>query len=227
MSSIRVIAFDLDDTLIDTSGSLVPIAARRACEGMIAAGLNCSLETCLDLRKKWSVDVSHREIFRRIAQLHGSDNIENLRQIGIQEFYNPPLPDQLPLMPGALDVLHYLQHKYVLYLVTTGVPQTQERKIKATNCQHIFKHTYIVNNTIGEKKSSAFADIIKREGIQPNELLAIGNRLSQEIRFAKTIGGKTCYFAYGEHVGELPQQPEDYPDFTVHHFDEIVATCHL
>ncbi|MCX7978019.1 MAG: HAD hydrolase-like protein, partial [Bdellovibrionaceae bacterium] len=59
------------------------------------------------------------------------------------------------------------------------------------------------------------------------KLLAVGNRLSQEIRLAKRLGAQTCYMKYGEHVGEIPRLPEDHPDYTITHLNQLIPVCGL
>jgi putative hydrolase of the HAD superfamily len=93
--------------------------------------------------------------------------------------------------------------------------------------QKYFKGIYILNGFMGEKKESAFRDIIQKENHAPHELLSIGNRLSSEIRDGKRCGTGTCYFAFGEHVGEKEQYPEDHPDFTILHHKDLIQACGL
>lgn len=225
--NLKCIAFDLDDTLIDTSNLLVPIASQQACSEMRRQGLNCSMEICLQERKELAQHFNHREIFRKIAEKYSPQNIESLTDVGIQNFYNPQLPTVIPPMDGALEVLKYLQPKYQLFLVTTGAIETQEKKIKAFQYHHLFKKVFIFNSFKNEKKDVAFKEIIQSEKIQPQQLLSIGNRLYQEIRLAKKLGAQTCYFAYGEHVGEKPIEPADHPDYTVYSHRELIQTCQL
>src|SRR5437868_2600280 len=101
MKQIRCLAFDLDDTLLDTSGLLVPAAARQACEAMKKLGLNCSTEECLRWREKLAKEMSHREIFLEIARKYNHGNIDSMAAKGIEKFYNPEIPSALPLLPGA------------------------------------------------------------------------------------------------------------------------------
>ncbi|MNT14171.1 hypothetical protein D3C72_1491650 [compost metagenome] len=111
--------------------------------------------------------------------------------------------------------------------MTVGAPEAQVAKIRALNIERFFHKIYILNGFIGERKDSAFKDIISRESIEAPELLCIGNRLSSEIRDGKRSGATTCYFAHGEHIGEAPQCPEDHPDFRVSYHKELAATCGL
>lgn len=227
MAETKVIAFDLDDTLLDTSGLLIPLASQRACEAMIAAGVNCTLEQCLIDRHHMSPSHSHTEIFTTIANKYGTNQMGKAVHDALERFYNPEIPMALPLLAGAIENLQELKKKYKLYLVTMGSPEAQKNKIRALNIDTLFHGIYILNGFIGERKEMAFLDIIEREFILPEELLSIGNRLSSEIRDAKRCGGRTCYFAHGEHVGETPQFPEDHPDFTVQHHKELISACGL
>jgi putative hydrolase of the HAD superfamily len=223
MTNIKCIAFDLDDTLIDTSGLLVPEASRQACEAMKKLGLNCSLQECMSWREKLAKEMSHREIFLEIAKKYNHGGIENMAAAGIQTFYNPDIPKSLPLLPGAQTTLEYcLGEGYTLYLVTSGSPEAQRRKVKAAGLDDIFKKVYTLDGFKGEKKRIAFQDILKNEPINPRELLSVGNRLFEEIRQAKQLGATTCYFRYGEHVGEVPQVSEDHADYIVGSHEEFL-----
>src|SRR5690606_36400063 len=72
MPKFRSLAFDLDDTLLDTSSILIPSAAKKACEAMLAAGLQCELSECLQMRQELAVLHSHTEIFSRIMIRYGA-----------------------------------------------------------------------------------------------------------------------------------------------------------
>ncbi|MGZ3744710.1 MAG: HAD family hydrolase [Pseudobdellovibrionaceae bacterium] len=227
MTAIKCIAFDLDDTLMDTSQLLVPMAARRACEEMILHGVKADIDTCLAWRASRASDLTHQEIFQEFIARYGSTTPHVALQEAMKVFYNPAVPARLPLMEGAESNLKKLAEKYTLFLVTSGEPEAQKNKINALNIEASFRKIYLVNNFKKETKKTAFLEIIKNENIQPAELLSIGNRLSQEIRHAKICGARTCYFCHGEHVGEQPAQREDYPDFTIYKHHELIKTCGL
>lgn len=220
---IHAIAFDLDDTLIDTSGLLVPEAARQACGAMIARGYQGGMETCLRLRAEMATQFSHRELFHRIA----GPTLKEAADAAVHHFYHPTLPHALPLLPDAREVLEQLRSKYRLYLVTSGAPEVQRKKIQAAGLESDFEFCFTVNGFDGETKSDAFQSILRREGVPAQRLLAVGNRLSQEIRQAKLLGGLTCYFRHGEHSVETPQTPEERPDFIIDRWSEFIQACRL
>lgn len=232
---IQAIAIDLDDTLIDTSGLLVPTAARLACEAMKKAGLACSFEDCMRWRAELAPDHSHKEIFHLIARragatepaLPGAVGADFLGAVGAREFYNPAIPTPLPLLPDADETLKALEGKYLLFLVTSGVPETQWKKIRAAGLEARFQGIFVVDKFNGEHKGDAFQQILDVWKLEPASLLSVGNRLREEIRHAKRLGARTCYFEYGEHVGETPEKPEDNPDVRIKAWKELRTACRL
>ena len=227
MKKYNSIVFDLDDTLLDTSGLLVPMASLKACQAMIDAGLQCTLEECMKMRHNLAAEFSHTEIFTQIANHYGTNQKGKAVHDALEAFYNPDIPMFLPLMAGATENLLHLKEQYNLYLVTMGSFQAQVDKIRALQIEKFFKKIYVLNGFIGEKKEVAFLDILKNEPHGAEELLSVGNRLSSEIRDAKRVGSDTCYFAHGEHIGEKAQYPEDHPDFTIYHHKDLIGTCGL
>ena len=227
MKKYNSIVFDLDDTLLDTSGLLVPMASLKACQAMIDAGLQCTLEECMKMRHNLAAEFSHTEIFTQIANHYGTNQKGKAVHDALEAFYNPDIPMFLPLMACATENLLHLKEQYNLYLVTMGSFQAQVDKIRALQIEKFFKKIYVLNGFIGEKKEVAFLDILKNEPHGAEELLSVGNRLSSEIRDAKRVGSDTCYFAHGEHIGEKAQYPEDHPDFTIYHHKDLIGTCGL
>lgn len=225
---IKAIAIDLDDTLIDTSGLLVPLAATRACRDMIQNGLSCSLEECVDLRAQLAVEHSHRELFTILARQVGSPHPADVGEVGAKAFYtHTDIPSPLPLLPDAREALKVLKSKYKLFLVTSGVEVSQRTKIAHADLEREFEDIFIIDKFRNENKQTAFREILRRLDIQPAELLSVGNRLKEEIRLAKRLGAHTCYFEYGEHVGETPEEDADHPDFRVQSWRDFLSTCRL
>lgn len=223
---IKVIAFDLDDTLLDTSGLLAPKFALATFQFMVQNGLKLSVEECEEIRKELVKTVSHREVFEKLAHEHGTkETIDNLPEI-IDHFYNPTLPDQLPLMPGARENIDYLKNKYVLYLVTAGAKTSQLSKAFAMGIVKDFKKVIVVNSLIKHRKTDAFLQILKDEQIQPNELLCVGNSLVSEIVDAINIGAIACHFDHGESRGSVENLSRK-PHFYIKNHAELIKTCGL
>lgn len=225
-SSIRAIAFDLDDTLLDTTQIFVPLATRRAFEILSEVPLGYDLTAFNSKCKELAKSLSHPEIFAQLITDKSPRSLDLIRQATLA-FYTPQVPSTLPLIPGALENLQILKQTYRLFLVTSGIPEIQLQKVTACGIKEFFDHCFVVESLKGERKKTAFESIIRDTQIQPHQLLSCGNRLSLETRDAKLCGAMTCYFRYGEHVGEVPSQPEDVPDFTITHHRELITTCQL
>lgn len=224
---MKAIAFDLDDTLIDTSHLLVPLASNSAFQAMTQFGLQANFEEFEQERKLGALSMSHQKIFKVIAEKFCKSPSEKLIDAGIQAFYNPPIPNEIPLLDGARQNLFVLEKKYSLFLVTSGSIPTQKKKIKSTGIGNLFQKIYTLDGFKKERKRLAFQDILKNLSLKPTELLSIGNRLSQEIHDAKELNCQTCYFKYGEHVGETARNSFEIPDYTVEYHKELIATCRL
>ncbi|AZZ37888.1 HAD family hydrolase [Bdellovibrio sp. qaytius] len=225
--TIRSIAFDLDDTLLDTTGLLVPQASQDAFQILIDAGLSLDLKTCEEQRLSLIRTISHKDVFKKLAHEHGNSATQAAVELANKAFYHPRLPEKLDLLPGALENLNILSQKYNLYLVTAGFQDAQSAKVNSLGISHFFKKIFVVNSLNAEKKFTAFKMILDGENIKANELLCVGNSLSSEIKDARQIGAWACYFEFGEDRGSVPKEPEFQPHFHVKTHQELIAACQL
>lgn len=224
---IRAIAFDLDDTLIDTSGILAPKATLDAFNILLESGLSLTLEDCERIRLDMIKSVSHKDVFEHLAKNHGTTQTQSALQQAVDAFYSPVLPETLPLLPGALDNLEYLKPKYAMYVVTAGFEVAQKDKIKTLGIKNFFKQIFVINSLAQQRKKDSFLKILELERILPEELLCIGNSLTSEIKDALSIGAKACYFQFGEDRGEAAEEFYKKIDYRVtNHFD-LIETCEL
>ena len=224
---IRAIAFDLDDTLLDTSGLLVPAATQHSFKILIQHGLKLSLIECEKHRLEMIRTVSHKDVFLNLARLYGSEATQVVVPEAIAAFYEPPLPPALPLLPGARQNIDYLKNKYLLYVVTAGSEATQQSKVKALGIQNDFLKVYVIDSLHQQRKKDAFLEIIKLHSISNNELLCIGNSLTSEIYDAINIGAKSCYFEFGDERGKISSVKSEQPDYHIYNHKDLITTCRL
>ena len=224
---IRAIAFDLDDTLLDTSGLLVPKATLHSFQILIQNGLNLSLQQCEQHRLEMIRSVSHKDVFQKLADNYGSSVTSAAVPKAIQAFYEPALPSTLPLMPGARENIDYLKTKYLIYVVTAGADATQNGKALALGITKDFRKIYVTDSLKKQRKENAFLDIIKSNGLRNEELLCVGNSLLSEIYDALKIGAKACYFEFGEDRGKISTIKAEQPHYHVRHHFELISTCRL
>lgn len=225
---IKAIAFDLDDTLLDTTGLLVKKASAEAFEILIQNGLRLNLKQCENLRLELIKQMSHKEVFEKLASEYGTEQTQKASIQAVQRFYEPHLPPHLPLLEGAKENLLYLKPKYKLYLVTAGHEKAQRQKAQALGINPFFEKIYVINSLEKKRKHSAFLEIITINNLQPHELLCVGNSLSSEIQDGLKIGATTCYFEFGEDRGtQLSTDLNFKPTYHIHHHSELIKVCQL
>lgn len=223
---IKAIAFDLDDTLLDTTGLLAPQYALTTFEFMIKKGLNLSLEECEIRRQQLIKSISHREVFEIFANEFGTEETRNTLPETIEMFYNPALPEKLPLIEGARENINYLKNKYTLYLVTAGAEKSQLAKAYALGVVPDFKRVIVVNSLLKHRKKDTFENIISTENIKSENLLCIGNSISSEIKDALSIGAIACHFEHGEARGSILDLVRP-PHYHIKKHSELITTCQL
>lgn len=214
------IVFDLDDTLLDTSGSLIPAAARRAIEAMVnASGATENVEAWLSRRNAILRKDPGADIWLRLA---GGD--DEVADIGRRAFFTHPIElvphEAMRLTEGAMDILNWSRERATLHLVTSGDDLTQKKKIERLGIASFFDSIQIVDATHSPagplRKSEAFKRIADNSpGVSSDCLVSIGNRVDTDLGPAKILGWKTAWVRYGEHAGLTPQRPEEIPDFEV------------
>lgn len=215
--------FDLDDTLLDTSGELIPQASQRVCQFLVDQKIFVNQEDAL---AAWS---AKKEILAGKALIQSliverapsSSNCEKWIQEAYHIFRTPQLPPHLSLLPGGEELLRVAQEQMMLFLVTQGDIPTQIKKVELLKIANFFRQIYYVDPFRGENKTQAFQAILKQFQFEPQRVLSIGNRLDNEIESSKRLGMKTCYYPYGEHQGETPQCRHQEPDYVIHGLQKL------
>ena len=222
--------FDLDDTLLDTYGQLVPQASREACEAMISSGLNATIAQCLATREEIAQTEKRIDLFENMtAALGVRTGVDpySVALSGFKAFYDRKVEKNISLFPGARETLKSLKETYSLHLVTAGHHGTQSEKLKILQLEPLFNSVTIVDTFAGQTKSKAFHDIQSKTGARPEAHLSIGNRLDTDIAPAKALNWSTCWVKYGEYARSKAANALERPDFTIESIQELVPVCRL
>jgi putative hydrolase of the HAD superfamily len=104
-------------------------------------------------------------------------------------------PRTVFLIPGALEVLQYLQTKYVLHLITNGFEEVQHIKVREADIGKYFT-TITTSEEASVKKpdKQIFDYALKKAGAQVRESLMIGDNLEVDIEGARQAGIDQVYF---------------------------------
>jgi putative hydrolase of the HAD superfamily len=227
----RHVVFDLDDTILDTSGTLIPAAARRAIETMLVAmNSNDEVQKWLTRRADILRADPRADVWLKLA---GGD--DEIADIGRRAFFTHPietLPDEaIRTTPGAFEILAWAEKHATLHLVTSGDLLTQQKKIERLGIGHFFdsiqvvdaKHAFVASDVLATKHD-AFAKIQSRHpGLAAHDFLSIGNRVDTDLGEAKRHGWTTVWVRYGEHATLTPQNQFEIPDFEVASLSDLLS----
>jgi putative hydrolase of the HAD superfamily len=247
------IAFDLDDTLLDTSGALIPAAARRAVSALLAAKYDFNesqnvpsneVEFLLKQRSSLLKTDPRSDIWLSLAHQALSlistspsphpRSIDTvlLAQVARDAFFKHPLetlPDEaIRLTSGAREILEWSHSRANIHLVTSGDATTQNKKIDRLGIRDFFTSVQCVEARASAKdgigaKQVAFQSIANTYENDTLPPLSIGNRVDTDLGEAKLIGWKTAWIRHGEHAALVPQKPWEIPDFEVSSPAELLS----
>ncbi len=102
------------------------------------------------------------------------------------------LEKPIELLDGIEEVLHTLKNKYRLVVATKGDLLDQERKLKKSGLEHYFHHIEIMS----DKQEKDYIKLIRHLDIKPEEFLMIGNSLKSDVIPVLAIGGHAVHVPY-------------------------------
>ncbi|MBQ8061056.1 MAG: HAD family hydrolase [Bacteroidales bacterium] len=224
--SIKVIAFDADDTLWSNE-PLFRNAERMVAEAMSEFG---DVEYISD--ELYKVEVKNMKDYGFGAMAYTLSMIENAVNLssgklsgelvtlilnsGRSLLHNPATP-----FPGVVETLDKLSEagRYKLVLLTKGELLTQEHKIDRSGLGKYFSHIEIVSN----KSQKEYLILCNKLGVRPEELLMVGNSFKSDIEPVLQLGGWGIHIPF-EVLWKLEHTEEyDHPHlFKVTSFPEIL-----
>ena len=213
-----MIIFDLDDTLIDTSGSILPGVLKNALIAIGGAGLsmanfNRSYDELLRLN---TFHLSSEEAIREFLEIHRAP--AQCLDAALRAVYESPIFDA-PIQPveDAIEVLEELSMRHPLVLVTKGKEKIQREKMKRAGISTQF-FTKLHFCTGGDKKK-IYQKVSEEMGISPFNALVCGDRISLDLTPAKKIGCKTVQLKWGRGLGNTGFKKD--VDYTILYLKEL------
>ncbi len=223
-----LIIFDLDDTLVDTTGCITPIKLKMALVKMIEAGLAVSdfSEAHEHLVRIDRAAESGKEALRKFIEMMQAPM--HFLEIGMREMYETSCVD-IPVAPcqGALELLEELSESHLLALVTMGQAPRQMDKMKNAGIDSALFSKIIVcsgsdlESPLGSGfrsgKGPHYEDVASEFGCTAPEILVCGDRISADLSPAKALGFTTVHIRRGR--GRNSIGPKNDVDHTI---DELV-----
>lgn len=113
----------------------------------------------------------------------------------LNEAYLSEMPKQLKLVPGTLEVLDYLHHKYRMSIITNGFREVQVDKLIQTGLQKYFEKVFI-SEEVGAQKphKKIFEHAVKSMNAPKRKSLMIGDSWDADIVGAMQFGMDQVYY---------------------------------
>lgn len=110
------------------------------------------------------------------------ESVEKIIKLG-KELLQAPIK----LLDDVEEVLSQLKRHYTLIVLTQGDFLYQEKKLEASLISHYFSHSEIVS----QKNEACYIRLINKLGIQPEEFLMIGDEYKFDAEPILAIGGNS------------------------------------
>ena len=217
--ALQGVVLDLDDTLFDTSGTLLEPANRDAAAAMIGAGLPGSLESVARRRMELGRAHPSEDADALTARSFGLEERPEIAAAGRKAFYGRTVRSIEPF-PETLPVLQSLSADIPLFLMTIGMPRTQQRKIDLLGVETYFREVILVDMAT-ETKRGALEALMERAKIAPERLVVVGDRIDREIEAGRLLGTWTVRVAHGEGKHLRPMNPAQQAHYTIDRLDGL------
>ena len=179
---IRAVAFDLDDTLFDRGAALEMLLEKW-------------MGTKVDPRQVVEMNLLPRkELFEKLAQLSACDTAAD----AVARRFRAEFPSCVKRDPEAIAVLDGLRAAGVpLGLLSNGSPGMQLAKLRACGAAPFLPpRQRLFSGAIRMEKPDprAFRLLADRLGVEPGEILFIGDDVERDIAGATAAGMIACQF---------------------------------
>ena len=231
----QAIFFDLDDTIVSFSAS-TDVCWRQVCAayGSYINGLTPEqLHQAINEYSHWywqdrerhrrgrqNLPQTRREIVAVALKNLGIDNLTLADQIG--DAYSVTRVQAIWLLPGALDILQYLQQSGVrLALVTNGTAHEQRRKIERFDLARFFDCIVIEGEFgVGKPDARVYRHTLAQMQVKPEDVWMVGDNLEWDVFGAQRVG---IHGIWVDFSGEgLPESGPARPDRIIRSITELV-----
>lgn len=223
--NIRLISFDLDDTL--WNGTQVIIQAEQAMQDWLSeyAPAVQSRYSRDELRAlKFAFARENPQILHKVSAVRrlflqhlftqlNYPNPELMAEACFQAFYQAR--QRVVLFDGVAELLAELKTRYRLAAITNG-----NADLKQIGLADYFEFSLCAEDYAAPKPApDLFLAAIQHSQLHPSQILHVGDHPEHDIRGAQKLGFKTCWLNDGRR--SLPQDVQ--PDYEIQHIRHL---CH-
>ena len=191
-----LIIFDLDDTLIDTSGFVTPLKMKVCLEQLVASGVfvpdfSSAYEELLVQSERAA---KSKDALIAFAKSLSAD--ERQIEAALHELTTPlPAMFRVPMTPHAQEILEFYKDLCPLAIVTGGHPPFQLDKLKKAGIDSSFFS--MIGIPEDSKKKPYYQALQEKFCLPPQEIWVCGDRIEMDLKPAFELGFKTVHMRWG------------------------------
>lgn len=213
-----VLVFDLDDTLIPELSFVH--SGFQAVANWLHVEFKVSAPDAFQFMVQTEQTLGRGKVFNLVLERYGLKTSKALVQccVSVYRLHKPVIQ----LHPDAMPCLQHFADS-PKYIVTDGNKVVQYNKIKALGIEPLFKKVLVSHRYgIQHAKPSpyCFQLIAKREKVQPNQVVYIGDNPNKDFVGIKPLGFKTIRILRGN-FAHLNKPASHEADFNIHSLDEL------
>jgi FMN phosphatase YigB (HAD superfamily) len=215
-----LIIFDLDDTLIDTSGCITPFKIELALKSMVTSGLEVgNLDIALETFNRINAEASSgKDALMEFLEI--VDAPDGFFSVGMEVIYGPiPTTCKVASFEGVIQLLADLKKKHQLALVSSGNYEQQVYKMKKAGIDSmIFSKIVILEEC---DKGIYYKQIIESLMFPPSSTLVCGDRVTKDLLPGKDIGCITVQIQKGRGLSLIERRMSGQVDFVIKNIEEL------
>jgi len=200
---IEAILFDLDNTLIDFM-----LMKRKSCEAAMDAMVNSGLRTSKKdgMRTLYGLygekGIEYNRIFQEFLKKTAGRVDYRILAKGVVAYRKAQIAYVRPY-PGTVKTLLKLRERGLKLGIVSDAPSVNAWiRLVEMGIEDFFDVVVTLSDTGKEKPSKIpFLEAVKKIGINPENILFVGDRPGRDIKGAKAAGMKTVFAKYGDLEG--------------------------
>lgn len=225
MKKYKTLLFDVDDTLLDFQ------KAEKVALRMLFEERGITLTREVEERYKkinkrlWEAfeegEINRDEVLNTRFSILLKEYGEEVDGILFENNYRSYLEEGNQLMQGAFEFISQIQSEYDLYIVTNGISQTQDKRLRNAGLHALFQEVFVSEDTGFQKPMKEYFDYVfeRIPNFSSEKGLIIGDSLSADIKGGYVAGIDTCWF----NPEKKSNNSEIVPTYEVQNFEELYA----